>query len=80
MINDVFRRFGFWPEFKLNENFEARSLLTPIPTSTANPSQGDIDFEWDFEQSFQALCFLNFTSQEVREIYVILMPSNVNPE
>lgn len=80
MINDAFRRFGFWPELKLNEKFEARSLLTPIPTSTANPGQDAIDFEWEFEQSFQALCFLNFTSQEVRETYVFRMPSNINAE
>lgn len=80
IINDAFRRFGFWPDLKLNEKFEARSLLTPIPTSTANPRQDDIDFQWEFEQSFQAICFLYFTSKEVREAYVIRLLSNVNAE
>lgn len=75
-----FRRFGFFPDLKLNEKFEARSLLTPIHNSTANPRQDDINFEWEFEQSFQATCFLNFTTKEVRETYLMRLPSTVNPE
>lgn len=60
-----FRRFGIFPDRKLNENSEARSMLTPVPTSVADPRLDGSDFQWGFEESFQAASFEYFTTKEV---------------
>lgn len=43
-------------------------MLTPlaVPTSTADPRLDGNDFQWGFEESFQATCFDFFTTKEVK--------------
>lgn len=60
------RRFGIFPDRKLNENSEARSMMTPIFNPTADPRLEGVDFQWGIEESFQATCFEYFTTQEVK--------------
>lgn len=60
------RRFGIFPDRKLNENSEARSMLTPLSTSIPDPRLDGSDFQWGFEESFQASVFEYFTTKEVR--------------
>lgn len=61
-----FRRFGIFPDRKLNENSETRSILTPLSTSIADPRLEGGDSQWAFEESFQATCFEYFTTKEVK--------------
>lgn len=67
-LTDLDRRFGVFPDRKLNENSEARSMLTPGPTSMATD---DFDTQWGFEQSFQSTVFQTFTTKEVRSIWLL---------
>lgn len=67
-LTDPDRRFGIFPDRKLNENSEARSMMTPEPPSTTTD---DFGTQWGFEQSFQSTVFQSFTTKEVRLIWLL---------